>query len=139
MDTPLKTIDFVCEGNSKFSRERSCRAIFLVVRSKPTSTVELCVGELLVRKVLLDLGSSAGVLFYSTYQKVNLNNKALQPSTNKFVGFIGELAPNTWLCLAIKNSRRPYIQYLVVDLLLMLLDLLFLLTTFVFGSMCRII
>nr|XP_025661188.1 uncharacterized protein LOC112756783 [Arachis hypogaea] len=43
--------------------------------------ISLQLGDLLVKKVLLDPGSSADVLFYSTIQKMKLSNNAIQPST----------------------------------------------------------
>ncbi|XP_072062271.1 uncharacterized protein [Arachis hypogaea] len=52
--------------------------------------ISLQLGDLLVKKVLLDPGSSADVLFYSTFQKMKLSNNILQPSTGDLVGFSGE-------------------------------------------------
>ncbi|XP_072073901.1 uncharacterized protein [Arachis hypogaea] len=43
-----------------------------------------------VRKVLMDPGSSADVLFLSTFQKMQLNKNTLQPSSEELVGFSGE-------------------------------------------------
>nr|XP_025684547.1 uncharacterized protein LOC112785302 [Arachis hypogaea] len=43
--------------------------------------ISLQLGDLLVKKVLLDPGSSADVLFYSTLQKMKLSNNVIQPST----------------------------------------------------------
>ncbi|XP_025652729.1 uncharacterized protein [Arachis hypogaea] len=45
------------------------------------------VGEPLVKKILMDPGSSADVLFYSTFQKMKLNDKNLQPYSRELVGF----------------------------------------------------
>ncbi|XP_016173632.1 uncharacterized protein LOC107616151 [Arachis ipaensis] len=47
-------------------------------------------GELTVKKVLLDRGSSADVLFYSTFKKMHFSDNALQPSPGELVGFSGE-------------------------------------------------
>ncbi|XP_072074088.1 uncharacterized protein [Arachis hypogaea] len=52
--------------------------------------ISLQLGDLLVKKVLLDPGSSADVLFYSTFQKIKLSNNVIQPSTGDLVGFSGE-------------------------------------------------
>ncbi|XP_072064486.1 uncharacterized protein [Arachis hypogaea] len=41
------------------------------------------VGEPLVKKILMDPGSSVDVLFYSTFQKMKLSNKNLQPSSGE--------------------------------------------------------
>ncbi|XP_072064408.1 uncharacterized protein [Arachis hypogaea] len=43
--------------------------------------ISLQLRDLLVKKVLLDPGSSADILFYSTFQKIKLSNNILQPST----------------------------------------------------------
>ncbi|XP_057720152.1 uncharacterized protein LOC130934612 [Arachis stenosperma] len=51
--------------------------------------ISLQLGDLLVKKVLLDPGSSADVLLYSTFQKMKLSNNILQPSTGDLVGFSG--------------------------------------------------
>ncbi|XP_020989132.1 uncharacterized protein LOC110276559 [Arachis duranensis] len=42
--------------------------------------ISVHMGELTVKKVLLDPGSSVDVLFYSTFKKMQLSDKALQPS-----------------------------------------------------------
>ncbi|MED6223394.1 hypothetical protein PIB30_073579 [Stylosanthes scabra] len=56
--------------------------------------ISLHVGEPLVHKVLLDLGSSsANVLFCSTFQKMKLSEKFLQPSNGELVGFFENKVP----------------------------------------------
>ncbi|XP_072080906.1 uncharacterized protein [Arachis hypogaea] len=78
-------------------------------------------GKLTVKKVLLDPGSSADVLFYLTFQKMYLSDKALQPSTGELVGFSGEREPMlgyVWLKTTLREP--PYlkiidIQFLVVN------------------------
>ncbi|XP_020964165.1 uncharacterized protein LOC110265574 [Arachis ipaensis] len=55
-----------------------------------TVVILIHTGELTVKKVLLDPGSSADVLFYSTFKKMQLSNKAQQPSTGELVGFSGK-------------------------------------------------
>ncbi|XP_025692871.1 uncharacterized protein [Arachis hypogaea] len=42
--------------------------------------ISVHMGELTVKNVLLDPGSSVDVLFYSTFKKMQLSDKALQPS-----------------------------------------------------------
>ncbi|XP_016194919.1 uncharacterized protein LOC107635879 [Arachis ipaensis] len=56
--------------------------------------ISIQVGELLVRKMLLDLGSSADVLFYSTFIKMKLSEKLIQPSSGELIGFSGERVPS---------------------------------------------
>ncbi|XP_015960908.1 uncharacterized protein LOC107484875 [Arachis duranensis] len=79
------------------------------------------VGEPLVKKILMDPGSSADVLFYSTFQKMNLSDKLLQPSSGELVGFSGErvsIRGYIWLKTTFgdyPNSKTLEIQYLVVD------------------------
>ncbi|XP_016191477.1 uncharacterized protein LOC107632294 [Arachis ipaensis] len=79
------------------------------------------VGEPLVKKILMDPGSSADVLFYSTFQKMNLCDKLLQPSSGELVGFSGErvsIRGYIWLKTTFgdyPNSKTLEIQYLVVD------------------------
>ncbi|XP_016168801.1 uncharacterized protein LOC107611376 [Arachis ipaensis] len=48
--------------------------------------ISIQVGELLVRKTLLDPGSSANVLFYSTFKKMQLSEKLIQPSSGELMG-----------------------------------------------------
>ncbi|XP_072084361.1 uncharacterized protein [Arachis hypogaea] len=55
--------------------------------------ITLQLGDLLVKKVLLDPGSSADVLFYSTFQKMKLSNNILQSTGGDLVGFSGERVP----------------------------------------------
>ncbi|XP_072090444.1 uncharacterized protein [Arachis hypogaea] len=78
-------------------------------------------GEPTVKKVLLDPGSSADLLFYSTFKKIQLRDKALQPSTKELVGFSGKRVPISgyvWLRTILGeflNSKTLDIQFLVVD------------------------
>ncbi|XP_072066796.1 uncharacterized protein [Arachis hypogaea] len=82
-------------------------------------TIQL--GDLLVKKVLLDPGSSADVLFYSTFQKMKLSDNNLQPTGGDLVGFSGERVPIlglVWLRITLGEyplSKTYDIQYLVVD------------------------
>ncbi|XP_016198995.1 uncharacterized protein LOC107639951 [Arachis ipaensis] len=79
------------------------------------------VEEPLVKKILMDPGSSANLLFYSTFQKMKLSDKALQPSLGELVGFSGErVSIRGYIWLQTKfgdypNSKTIDIQYLVVD------------------------
>ncbi|XP_016164959.1 uncharacterized protein LOC107607525 [Arachis ipaensis] len=79
------------------------------------------VGEPLVKKIMMDPWSSADVLFYSTFQKMKLSDKILQPSSGVLVGFSGErvsIRGYIWLQTTFgdyPNSKTLEIQYLVVD------------------------
>nr|XP_025641263.1 uncharacterized protein LOC112736141 [Arachis hypogaea] len=83
--------------------------------------ISIQTGDLLVRKVLLDPGSSADVLFHSTFLKMNLSEKLIQPSSGELVGFSGERVPikgYIWLKTTIGENasfRTLDIQYLIVD------------------------
>ncbi|XP_057730129.1 uncharacterized protein LOC130945429 [Arachis stenosperma] len=83
--------------------------------------ISIQVGELLVRKTLLDPGSSADVLFYSTFIKMKLSKKLIQPSSGELIGFSGERVPimgHIWLKTTMKEipmSKSIDIQYLIVD------------------------
>ncbi|XP_072060428.1 uncharacterized protein [Arachis hypogaea] len=46
--------------------------------------------DLLIRKVLLDPGSSADVIFLPTFKKMQLNDKVLQPFSGELVRFFGK-------------------------------------------------
>ncbi|XP_025640864.1 uncharacterized protein [Arachis hypogaea] len=82
--------------------------------------ISIQVGELLVRKTLLDPGSSADVLFYSTFTKMKLSEKLIQPSSGELIGFSGERVPimgHIWLKTTmgeIPMSKSIDIQYLIV-------------------------
>ncbi|XP_072052157.1 uncharacterized protein [Arachis hypogaea] len=83
--------------------------------------ISLQLGDLLVKKVLLDPGSSADVLFYSTFQKMKLSDNVLQSTGGDLVGFSGERVPilgSVWLQTTLGEqpfSKTNDIQYLVVD------------------------
>ncbi|XP_072090558.1 uncharacterized protein [Arachis hypogaea] len=83
--------------------------------------VTLQLGDLLVKKVLLDPRSSADVLFYSTFQKMKLSDNMLQSTGGDLVGFSGERVPilgSVWLQTTLGEhplSETNDIQYLVVD------------------------
>ncbi|XP_072058085.1 uncharacterized protein [Arachis hypogaea] len=78
-------------------------------------------GDLLIRKVLLDQGSSADVMFLSTFKKMQLTKSKLQPSSDELVGFSGERIPVTgyiWVRTTLgepPHSETLDIQYLIVD------------------------
>ncbi|XP_025674464.1 uncharacterized protein [Arachis hypogaea] len=82
--------------------------------------ITLQLGDLLVKKVLLDPGSSADVLFYSTFQKMKLSNNVLQSTDGDLVGFSGErvlIIGSVWLNTTLGEhplSKTCDIQYLVV-------------------------
>ncbi|MED6171835.1 hypothetical protein PIB30_044476 [Stylosanthes scabra] len=105
---------FAGGGDTNLARKRSYRAMLAVGRADLSSRGELDVPEitfkpsdfqastkniddpvviymyirkLIVRKALLDLGSRADVLFYSTFKKMKISDKVLQPSTGELVGF----------------------------------------------------
>ncbi|XP_015953775.1 uncharacterized protein LOC107478141 [Arachis duranensis] len=83
--------------------------------------ISIQIGELLVRKTLLDPGSSADVLFYSTFIKMKLSEKLIQPSSGELIGFSRERVPimgHIWLKTTmgeIPMSKSIDIQYLIVD------------------------
>ncbi|XP_025611597.1 uncharacterized protein [Arachis hypogaea] len=83
--------------------------------------ISVHMGELTIKKVLLDLGSSANVLFYSTLKKVQVSDKALQPLGGELAGFSGERVPLSgyvWLRTTLgepPNSKTLDIQFLVVN------------------------
>ncbi|XP_057761927.1 uncharacterized protein LOC130982084 [Arachis stenosperma] len=83
--------------------------------------ITLQLGDLLVKKVLLDPGSSADVLFYSAFQKMKLSNNILQSTGGDLVDFSGERVPiigSVWLQTTLGEhplSKTCDIQYLVVD------------------------
>ncbi|XP_072076625.1 uncharacterized protein [Arachis hypogaea] len=83
--------------------------------------ISIQLGDLIVRKVLLDLGSSADVLFFTTFEKMKLSTNILQPSVGDLIGFSGERVPVmglVWLQTTLGDqplSRTQDIQYLVVD------------------------
>ncbi|XP_057723345.1 uncharacterized protein LOC130939242 [Arachis stenosperma] len=78
-------------------------------------------GELTIKKVLFDPGSSADVLFYSTFKKMQLSDKSLQPSNRELVGFFEGRIPISgyvWLRMTLgefPNSKILDIHFLVVD------------------------
>ncbi|XP_072076834.1 uncharacterized protein [Arachis hypogaea] len=83
--------------------------------------ITLQLGDLLVKKVLLDPGSSADVLFYSTFQKMKLSNNILQSTGGDLVSLSGKRVPiigSVWLQTTLGEhplSKICDIQYLVVD------------------------
>ncbi|XP_025678170.1 uncharacterized protein [Arachis hypogaea] len=83
--------------------------------------ISIQTGELLVRKVLLDPSSNADVLFYTTFLKMKISEKLIQPSSGELVGFSGERVPikgYIWLKTMMENhplSRTVDIQYLILD------------------------
>ncbi|XP_016195116.1 uncharacterized protein LOC107636096 [Arachis ipaensis] len=83
--------------------------------------ITLQLGDLLVRKVLLDPESSTDVLFYTTFQKMKLSANTLQSTGGDLVGLSGERVPilgSVWLQTTLGEhhlSKTYDIQYLVVD------------------------
>ncbi|XP_016178258.1 uncharacterized protein LOC107620640 [Arachis ipaensis] len=139
---------FAWGGETTSARKRSYRAILAIEGTTPQnnksapdlnitfSQTDICsaapnlddpvvisiqTGELLVRKVLLDPGCSTDILFYSTFLKMKLSEKLIQPSSGELVGFSGERVPikgYVWLKTMMEEdslSRTIDIQYLIVD------------------------
>nr|XP_025676136.1 uncharacterized protein LOC112776263 [Arachis hypogaea] len=83
--------------------------------------ISIQLGDLIVKKVLLDPGSSADVLFFTTFEKMKLSNNILQPYMGDLVGFSGERVPvlgSVWLQTTLGEQplhNTQDIQYLVVD------------------------
>ncbi|XP_052110160.1 uncharacterized protein LOC107464735 [Arachis duranensis] len=83
--------------------------------------ISVNMGEMTMKKVLLDPESSADVLFYSTFKKMQPRDKSLQPSGGELAGFSGERVPISgyiWLRTTLgepPNSKTLDIQFLVVD------------------------
>ncbi|XP_016205411.1 uncharacterized protein LOC107645803 [Arachis ipaensis] len=101
-----------------FNKEDMCSA---APHSDDPVVISIQTGELLVRKVLLDPGSSVDVLFYTTFLKIKISEKIIQPSSEELVGFSGERVPikgYIWLKTMMGNhplSQIIDIQYLIVD------------------------
>ncbi|XP_072052251.1 uncharacterized protein [Arachis hypogaea] len=71
--------------------------------------VSIQLGDLIVRKVLLDPGSNADVLFFTTFEKMKLSTNILQPSVGDLVGFSGERVPvlgSVWLQTTLGTSVK---------------------------------
>ncbi|XP_072052199.1 uncharacterized protein [Arachis hypogaea] len=83
--------------------------------------ISVQLGDLIVRKVLLNPGSSADVLFFTTFEKMKLSSNILQPYHGDLVGFSGERVPvlgSVWLQTTLGEQplfKTQDIQYLVVD------------------------
>ncbi|XP_016184939.1 uncharacterized protein LOC107626551 [Arachis ipaensis] len=83
--------------------------------------ISIQLGDLLVKKVLLDPGRNIDVIFHSTSQKIKLSNNMLQPSIGDLVSFSGERVPvlgSVWFQTTLGEvslSKTSDIQYLVVD------------------------
>ncbi|XP_025703470.1 uncharacterized protein [Arachis hypogaea] len=83
--------------------------------------ISIQLGDLIVKKVLLDPGSSADVLFFTAFEKMKLSNNILQPYMGDLVGFSGERVPvlgSVWLQTTLGEQplhNTQDIQYLVVD------------------------
>ncbi|XP_016167939.1 uncharacterized protein LOC107610397 [Arachis ipaensis] len=139
---------FAGGGHTNSTRKRSYRAMLMVqstdeiatpktpvptisfersdLQAKATNLDDLVVisiqaGDLLVKKVLLDPGSSADVLFYSTFQKMKLSANTMTPSSGELVGFSGErvsILGSVWLKITMGEPplfETKDIQFLVVD------------------------
>ncbi|XP_072077907.1 uncharacterized protein [Arachis hypogaea] len=83
--------------------------------------ISIQAGDLLVRKALLDPGSSADVLFYSTFKKMKLSERSLLPSSGELVGFSGErvsILGSIWLKTTLGEhpmSKTKDVQFLVQE------------------------
>ncbi|XP_016207677.1 uncharacterized protein LOC107648226 [Arachis ipaensis] len=83
--------------------------------------ISIQAGDILVKKVLLDPGSSADILFYSTFKKMKLSEQAMLPSSGELVGFLGErvsILGSVWLQITIGDhplSKTKDVQFSVVN------------------------
>ncbi|XP_015956378.1 uncharacterized protein LOC107480729 [Arachis duranensis] len=139
---------FACGGDTSSAKKRSYRTMLAVQSETPPDAltpevpditftskdlhnktpnlddlvvISVTTADLLVWKVLLDQGSSADVMFLSTFKKMQLKEKILQPSSKELVGFSGEKIPVTgyvWVRTTLgepPHSKTLDIQYLIVD------------------------
>lgn len=82
--------------------------------------ISIQAGDLLVKKALLDPGSSADVLFYSTFKRMKLSERTLLPSSGELIGFSRErvsILGSIWLKMTLGEhpmSKTKDVQFLVV-------------------------
>ncbi|XP_025657486.1 uncharacterized protein [Arachis hypogaea] len=83
--------------------------------------ISIQAGDLLVKKALLDHGSSADVLFYSTFNRMKLSEQTLLPSSGELIGFSGEcvsILSSIWLKTTLGEhpmNKTKDMQFLVID------------------------
>ncbi|XP_016173781.1 uncharacterized protein LOC107616323 [Arachis ipaensis] len=73
--------------------------------------ISIQLGDLIVRKVLLDPGSSADVLFFTTFEKMKPSNNIMQPYLGDLVRFSGERVPDNVIATIhgdLQEARQCY-------------------------------
>ncbi|WOL20470.1 hypothetical protein Cni_G29275 [Canna indica] len=84
--------------------------------------ISVIAGNFIIKKVHVDQGSSADILFHSTFQKMQLTKASLTPSKGDLVGFSGEMVDirgAMWLRTAFNSKSKVKIidvQYLVINI-----------------------
>ncbi|XP_061351085.1 uncharacterized protein LOC133296152 [Gastrolobium bilobum] len=74
-----------------------------------------------VKRIFIDHGSCADILFWNAFQRMNLDEKDLKPCATKLIGFNGEPSPpkgyiDLKLTLGTKDAfRAGRVRFVVVD------------------------
>nr|KYP45835.1 Uncharacterized protein K02A2.6 [Cajanus cajan] len=76
----------------------------------------------IVKKTLIDQGSSADILYWNTFKQLGISEKELLPYDDPLVGFAGERVSTrgyiklfTRFCFDEQESREVQVKYIVVD------------------------
>ncbi|RRT34314.1 hypothetical protein B296_00053974 [Ensete ventricosum] len=84
--------------------------------------ISVRIASVLVKRIIVDTGSSAGVLYLDTFQKLDLTKKDLNPMASTLSGFIGDFVSpldTTTLLVTIGEDLRSKtikITFMVVGL-----------------------
>ncbi|WOL20482.1 hypothetical protein Cni_G29287 [Canna indica] len=85
--------------------------------------ISVIVGNFIVKKVLVNQGSSIDILFYSTFEKMQLTEASLTPCKGDLVGFSGEMIDvrkAIWLRTTFNSQPKEKtidVQYLIIMIL----------------------
>ena len=83
--------------------------------------VEMLIANMIVKRVLVDTGSSVNILYKSSLERMGLSSKDLEPCNQTIFGFSGEgMTPSRMIKLPITAgtlplSRTVLANFIVVD------------------------
>ncbi|XP_010259202.1 PREDICTED: uncharacterized protein LOC104598722 [Nelumbo nucifera] len=99
------------------SKEPSCRNALVftdedlkgvTVPHDDALVVAAIIANYVVKKILVDSGSSADILFYNTFERMNLTPERLQPADVPLIGFSGNaIKPKEKITLPITIGNEP--------------------------------
>jgi hypothetical protein len=113
----VKTMGFKAEFNF------STRDLIVMMGENNLLVITVTIKEYEVRKIFIDQGSYADIMFWSLYEKLGLEPKDLQQYNGSLVGFTGDtINPKGYVKVNVGFGKKPHQK--IVKVMFLLIDCL---------------